>query len=394
VSLSELEEWIDPGPPKAENAAWTNAFAAVVRVRGKIPILRQSPCAPLSADQLQYFQSSVASNGVALKRLHEAGNVSRSRYPRNRASGDKAAEFDIGISETALLLEAEAMVNAEARQLDAAIRSLETLGAMARSFESEPDQLLMRTAALDLICESIERILCQNHLNLSERQLTRLRNISHVDQTTEPVTRALVATRCRVIYDFQHWRDQILRALVLDEMVKSDSGERLSAKRIAEITGTFAAQKDEDFAFYLDAMEELIAASKLPYWLGRQASDNVNRRLKEQAGPAPRKRLIYSAECLPDELSKEFAQTMAHLRIVETASAVELYRLAHNGKLPDDLDELVPAQMHAVPTDPLTGQGLRFIKVANGYSISSSAENGTGKPGNDSPHGATLTINR
>jgi hypothetical protein len=395
VSLPELEEWIGPGPPREENAAlaWTNAFAAIVRVRGKIPILRQSPCAPLSADQLEYFLKDVASNSVALKWLHEAGRLWRSRYPLNRLSDDKMAEFEVRLADAALLLEGEAIVDVERKQPDAAIGSIEALAALGRSLETEPEALLLdRLGTLDTICESTERIFCQGRLN--EGQLTRLKTLCHIEQTTEPVTRALVAQRCHIIYNFQHWRDRILRLLVLEEMTKSDSTDPLPPKRITQMANTFAAQKDEDFAFYLDAMEELIAASKLPYWRGSQVRDKVELRLKAQTGPVPGQRLIYSNERLPEGLSKEFAQTMSRLGVAETAISVELYRLAHSGELPADLDTMVPTEMPTVPTDPMTGQRLRFIKTADGYTISSVVDNGNGTSGSEGPHGATLQINR
>ena len=57
--------------------------------------------------------------------------------------------------------------------------------------------------------------------------------------------------------------------------------------------------------------------------------------------------------------AKRIAATQTILRSLATACAVERYRMAH-GRLPATLEDLVPAFLPSVPTDPLTGQPLCY----------------------------------
>jgi hypothetical protein len=57
--------------------------------------------------------------------------------------------------------------------------------------------------------------------------------------------------------------------------------------------------------------------------------------------------------------AKQIAATQTILRSLAAACAVERYRMAH-GRLPATLEDLVPAFLPSVPTDPLTGKPLCY----------------------------------
>jgi hypothetical protein len=57
--------------------------------------------------------------------------------------------------------------------------------------------------------------------------------------------------------------------------------------------------------------------------------------------------------------AKGIAATQTILRSLATACAVERYRMAH-GRLPSTLEDLVPAFLPSVPTDPLTSKPLCY----------------------------------
>jgi hypothetical protein len=57
--------------------------------------------------------------------------------------------------------------------------------------------------------------------------------------------------------------------------------------------------------------------------------------------------------------AKKIAATQTILRSLATACAVERYRMAH-GRLPATLEDLVPAFLASIPTDPLTGKPLCY----------------------------------
>ena len=60
---------------------------------------------------------------------------------------------------------------------------------------------------------------------------------------------------------------------------------------------------------------------------------------------------------------------LASARVARAAIAVERYRLAHNGQLPETLDQTVPAFLPVVPTDPYSGRSIRFVRIDGGYKV-------------------------
>ena len=58
-------------------------------------------------------------------------------------------------------------------------------------------------------------------------------------------------------------------------------------------------------------------------------------------------------------VAKRITATQTMLQSLATACAVERYRMAH-GRLPATLEDLVPAFLPSVPTDPLTGKPLCY----------------------------------
>jgi hypothetical protein len=61
------------------------------------------------------------------------------------------------------------------------------------------------------------------------------------------------------------------------------------------------------------------------------------------------------------------------MRDAQTAIAVERYRLA-NGRLPNQLRDLTPTFLPAVPADPFDGKPLRYKPLAKGYVVYSVGE--------------------
>ena len=72
----------------------------------------------------------------------------------------------------------------------------------------------------------------------------------------------------------------------------------------------------------------------------------------------------------------------ARLRTVRVGLAIERYRLA-NGKLPENLAELVPAYLDTVPKDPFDGQELRYKRIEKGYVVYSIGEDGSDDGGEE-----------
>jgi hypothetical protein len=78
------------------------------------------------------------------------------------------------------------------------------------------------------------------------------------------------------------------------------------------------------------------------------------------------------------------AETSAQIRLTITALGVERFRLAR-GRLPVNLNELVPQLLSAVPLDPFDGQPLRYHRLTKGYVIYSIGSNGHDDGGREKP---------
>ena len=92
-------------------------------------------------------------------------------------------------------------------------------------------------------------------------------------------------------------------------------------------------------------------------------------------------------------LFSENAFDRAGLANAQAAVAVERWRLAHPGRLPDALSELVPAYLTAVPLDPFDGQPVRYKKLPVGYVVYSVGTGWTDQ-GERTGSAITLTVER
>ena len=63
------------------------------------------------------------------------------------------------------------------------------------------------------------------------------------------------------------------------------------------------------------------------------------------------------------------SDTIAQVRTTRTALAIERWRLAHNGNVPDSLADLEPDFLPVVSNDPFDEQPLRYKKLARGYVV-------------------------
>ena len=84
-------------------------------------------------------------------------------------------------------------------------------------------------------------------------------------------------------------------------------------------------------------------------------------------------------------LAKEDAVNQVRLGLAHTALAVERWRLAHEGRLPENLAELVPTYLTAVPADPFDDQSIRFKHLPQGFVVYSVGLDGTDNSGKEDP---------
>jgi hypothetical protein len=95
------------------------------------------------------------------------------------------------------------------------------------------------------------------------------------------------------------------------------------------------------------------------------AGSNVLQRIK--AFPPK----IISGILLPglSRAAQKFCHLDAHRDAALTALAIERFRRAHDGALPETLQQLVPTWLPKIPTDIFDGQPLRYRRLDSGYVV-------------------------
>ena len=116
---------------------------------------------------------------------------------------------------------------------------------------------------------------------------------------------------------------------------------------------------NEDKAGYIGTLQRNIDAVKQPKELPSTLAEIEAARAGSSAWNKIRNPLSYVAMPALTGSAKRIAATQTILRSLATACAVERYRMAH-GRLPATLEDLVPAFLTSIPTDPLTGKPLCY----------------------------------
>ena len=116
---------------------------------------------------------------------------------------------------------------------------------------------------------------------------------------------------------------------------------------------------NEDKAGYIGTIQRYIDAVKQPKELPSTLAELEAARAGSSVWNKIRNPLSYQAMPVLMSPTKRIAATQTILRSLATACAVERYRMAH-GRLPATLEDLAPAFLPSIPTDPLTGKPLCY----------------------------------
>lgn len=129
-------------------------------------------------------------------------------------------------------------------------------------------------------------------------------------------------------------------------------------------------------AEYISVMSELVDAAKLPPWERRQQFERIVQRVEIQSPLHTwRYGTVYAAAVGPlyAHLPSYLDETTAHLRCARLAAALLEYRHEFGG-LPDP-GEVPPNLAERWPTDPFTGEPLRYELTDNGFLVYSVGPN-------------------
>jgi hypothetical protein len=369
VTLAELDKWYQDPTPE-ENAAplleksfellqLSEADTASLPILGREKNLEMG--GPLPPAMRRRIAQLISTNQPALTALHQAATRKYCRFPIvTNEGGEIILPHLPKLRTSAKLLELEALFNADSSNSIAAVQAMATSFRLAHLLDQDPFVIsqLVRNAIDNATCSSLERTL--NTVPLSDDQLAALLSVVQEGENSPGMARGLIGDRCLSMALLRMPPKE--RETLVVRSVKGQGGE-----------STKESSWDEDFAFFLQSMDEAITTSKLPFPQALQGGQKMSVRAAE----AKRKNYLYSATTLVSigRLFAKHGQHEARLRCAEAGLGVQRFRLAHQNKLPSSLEETVPAILKAVPADPFDGTPLQYRREsAIRFTVSSSTD--------------------
>ncbi len=367
VTLVELDAWYE-APPYGENAAdyIIEALAYLQKPdpdqKGQIPWLGNAKMAartePFDAETAVIVTQLLQDNQDAIAFLQEAATRERSRYPVDLTKGHATLLPHLSDLRSAVqLLCLKAMLHSEQGQQDLATGALICAFKVANSQAAEPVLIsqMVRHGGQTTALVSLERIV--NQVALEQEHLVHLRRTLMTAYDPDAMARAFAGERCMVVLML---RDPRATGMELPPIFAHEGPSLL------QIYGAQAlGLVDRCLVQYIDDIDDLIAALRLPAHERQQAAGDLERRGQEfrEAHPA----LSYFIPSLHRFVLTDLAH-MTRMRVAGVAIAVEQYRLAGN-TLPEQLADLVPTFAPEVPLDPYDGRPLRYRRLEQGYVV-------------------------
>jgi hypothetical protein len=248
---------------------------------------------------------------------------------------------------------------------------------------------LSKLAAQGNACWTLERIL--NRTVISDSDLISISD--SLTSTNLGITKEFIINeRCFGLFH----ADQ------LQNLARQATGHTFSPVRL--LLKSYEARtiyRDQDLLNYLETIERCLATMDLPLSNAIPTIQNIKRNSenfwkKEHVNflntfKTDRVSFLSISEPQIDTTLVSEAAAIAQIRVTRTALAIERWRLAHNGNVPDSLVALVPDFLPAVPTDPFDEQPLRFKKLAHGYVVYSTGRDFTDDGGKPEPAEAKNT---
>jgi hypothetical protein len=222
----------------------------------------------------------------------------------------------------------------------------------------------LRQSREEMGCEILERLM--NRVEIPAEELAALeRQLS--DDPPEGFREAFVMERCRSIFSM----------IMIPSMPNSAWGisnfneSSLKVAADAQLFGTYMRlsgrlYSDNDFIEMLDVRAAQIAALKLPLKERFDEFARLKKQVASEGSPTYASQFFGAARDWSRHLRSD-AETLAKLQVTRAALEIERWRLAHGGRAPDSLADLVPEFAPSIPLDPFDNNPLRYKKLARGF---------------------------
>ena len=387
TSGAELNAYY-PAVPDNENAAlvMTQAFVLMRNFpderSNEVANFKISPRGQsLTTEQKQLLSDYVKMNAAALAKAGEAIKLSRSRYPLDLTAGVET-EFPhlAPLNNLVKAAEFKALLELESEQLTNADDSINNILKIVSTLDEEPEIVswLVRNTSIGRATTMLERRL--NADVLTDQELNEFSAGLAGVGGTNPLKRAVIALRANRIPYFRMTWSQLRQ---INE-ANGDSTDGMPDSDRQPFLFWVSGWRDRDLRFFLNIMDANIAITSLPPPQNIIAYRNFD--FEKIAKTIKRYHFHLSAMFLPELSSSVRVENkgFAQIRSATAALAVEHFRLVH-GQLPENLNELVPQFLPAVPSDPFDGAPLRYHRLAKGYVIYSVGADGHDDGGREKP---------
>ncbi len=331
-------------------------------------VRRVSRTEPLTAEQLSAAGTYLTAQSNHMDRVRLALRRPHFRFPL-----DVSAGFNMLLPHLAeLRTEAQSfriagLVAVEEGDIPGAISAVEDAALISVRLAEEPLLIsqLVRLACAQLVIDDAQRLLSRHQL--SEIQLKRVQDLLVQLKVDGALRSALLSERATSYSVF----DPSAMATNFTQLAISNDSEPPNPEIIRAGLGVLSGigLTAPDQRLMLETMEQAIklAGQNTPEAL--REYEQLFVRVGREARRFPPK--FFSALLLPslEKAGTRFATFEARRRAALTAVAIERYRLAHNGEVPDTLSGLVPEFFPSVLLDPFDGKSLGLATREPGYTI-------------------------
>jgi hypothetical protein len=313
----------------------------------------------LSSEQEMLLRGYVALNTNALLQLMTAQTLPRSRYPVDLSGGLASDTTHLGqVKSLGKLLEYHALLALLDHRSDDAVQSIQSILCLARSLDAEPTLLasLVRDALVSMAVRSTERALTAAPLDAPS--LAEIHGCLRSVRRTNSFMHVLAGETGSVALCLALEHPEMFETKKTDDNTPPPVGKVGWA--FVRLSGLYA----RDLRFYLRGMQTNLAVARRPL-PDRLAM--TNQFAVMQATAEARHHFIVSL-LLPvmGKVVLKDASGVAVWTLGQAGLAIEEFRTSE-GRLPNTLEELVPAHLNSVPIDPLDGQPLRYLRRDQGY---------------------------
>jgi hypothetical protein len=381
-----LQEW------KKEWPAFWQAFEDGAKSLPDHPLHPDEPAIPFLSSEIQTVsrlavlqptnltaaEEYVRENKDHIEAIRVALRYPQFRYPVVITNGYEALLPHLSeVKHEAWNFRVVGLLAVEHGDVEGALNALEDTARLGDTLADEPFLIsqLVRLAAYTMVIEDAERLLSRH--TLSANQLEKVDGLLNREQTTGTLRKVLMEERAAGYSLFHLSPDALARSTGI--LTGQSPGKAQLGLNILSALGL----RDADEAFFLETFEQAIPLADRDDPAAMQQYVQLFRNVGINARKFPPK--IFSAMLLPagEALPQRFARFEGRRRAAVTAIAVERFRLAHDGHLPGQLDDLKPQFLPAVAKDPFDGQPIRFKPLTNGYVVYSIGVNGVDDGGRE-----------